>query len=70
MVLAFACIPFLLASCELFKKAQTTPGTDRSKEELDAIQGKRVYDPVTGVRAGREAKEEPAEAPSPSPPKT
>ena len=49
MVLAFACIPFLLASCELFKKAQTTPGTDRSKEELDAIQGKRVYDPVTGT---------------------
>ncbi|MCP5541910.1 MAG: glycosyltransferase family 39 protein [Akkermansiaceae bacterium] len=31
---------------------------------------KDVYDPVTGVRAGREAKEEPAEAPSPSPPKT
>lgn len=49
ILVALACLPSLFASCELFKKAQTTPGADKTKDELDPIQGKRVYDPVTGT---------------------
>lgn len=42
------CLLPLFTSCELFQKAQTTSSTDDEEEEIDPIQGRRVYDSETG----------------------
>lgn len=37
------------SSCELFKPITKTGDKDKTKEEMDPISGKRVYDPETGT---------------------
>lgn len=43
-------IVFLVASCDLFKPVQTdSPRSTDQDDELDEVQGRRVYDPETGT---------------------
>lgn len=39
----------LFSSCELFRVAGAGEPEDKDKEELDPIQGRRIYDPETGT---------------------
>jgi hypothetical protein len=43
------CLLPLLLSCELFKKAQSDSSPVKTGDELEPIQGRRVYDPETGT---------------------
>lgn len=40
-------LPFF-TSCDLFQKAQSTSSSKDNEEEIDPIQGRKIYDPETG----------------------
>lgn len=49
LLIGLIAMSFFTTSCELFKKAQGDDDVTKTGDELDVIQGSKVYDPETGT---------------------